>query len=179
MKSTVFIQRWQVAPSFVRGVLKNSRWDVAMVRNNVLSSSGQSGMFCLCGLFFFVCVCLYQRLTGGAESRCSVARKQRRVCCSFSPSETRGRRNTQNTHLPSSSCDLEQMNTDVLARLFRFHSRTLSTLLHLLDSPPPPRLSSTSSASSPSASSRASVFNLKSICPSAPTASSQPPFSCG
>lgn len=138
--------------------------------------SRESFVFVVC---FFLCVSLYQRLTGGVESRCSVARKQRRVCCSFSPSETRGRLNTQNTHLPSSSCDLEQMNTDVLARLFRFHSRTLSTLLHFLGSSPPPRLSSTSSASSPSASSQASVFNLKSVCPSAPTASSQTPFSCG
>lgn len=61
------------------------------------------------------------------------------------------------------------MNTDLLAGLFHVHSWTLSALLH-------PLSLSHSAGISPSASSQASVFNLKSICPSAPTASNQEPF---
>lgn len=84
MKSPVFIQPLQVAPSFVTEELK-SRWsNKAICRareeyqhlfketvGNLLSLGSSLGS-------------LYQRLTGRVESRCSTAWKQRNVWCSFS-----------------------------------------------------------------------------------------------
>lgn len=84
MKSPVFIQPLQVAPSFVTEELK-SRWsNKAICRareeyqhlfketvGNLLSLGSSLGS-------------LYQRLTGRVESRCSAAWKQRNVWCSFS-----------------------------------------------------------------------------------------------